>query len=57
MQRQRQVQGSFPFGYAQGQDDDLNLEGMIDAVRFVYTDIQWVVAGWFAGGVKEVSAD
>jgi hypothetical protein len=39
------------------QDDDFNFEGMIDAVRVVYADIQWVDTGCVAGGVEEVSAD
>jgi hypothetical protein len=30
---------------------------IVDAVRVVYADIQWVEAGCVTGGVEEVSAD
>jgi hypothetical protein len=32
-------------------------KGIIDAVRVVYADIQWVDTGCVAGGVEEISAD
>jgi hypothetical protein len=40
-----------------GKSNYNDTRGMIDAVRVVYADIQWVGAGCVAGGVEEISAD
>jgi hypothetical protein len=40
-----------------GKSNYNDTRGMIDAVRVVYADIQWVDTGCVAGGVEEISAD